>query len=78
MSKHELELYVDTFDRGSLRSKHKLELYVDSFWNGVLRSKHKLELYVDSFVGNFFHANGGLVTKNSGPLRAREGEVRLG
>ena len=45
---------------------------------GVLMSKHKLELNVDSFVGNFFHANGGLVTKNSGPLRAREGEVRLG
>ena len=61
-----------------LRSKLKLELYVDTFDLGSLRSKHKLEFNVDSFVGNFFHANGGLVTKNSGSLRAREGEVRLG
>ena len=34
-------------------------------------------LNVDTrFVGNFFQANEGLVTKNSGPLRAREGDCR--
>ena len=52
----------------ALRSKHKLALNVDRFEPGVLSSKHKLELYVDTFVGNFFHANEGLVT-----IAARQG-----
>ena len=75
------KLNFDTiFGHGALMWKHELALNVDRFGQGVLRSKHKLSLNVDTFVGNFFQANEGLVTKNSGPLRAREGDrkVRLG
>ena len=44
----------------------------------MLRSKHKLLLNVDTFVGNFFQANEGLVTKNSGAAPSGLGKGIVG
>ena len=49
--KVKLELNVDSFELGALRSKLKLELHVDNFDLGSLMSKHKVAIYVDKIEG---------------------------
>ena len=51
MWKVKLELNVDSYELGALRSKLKLELYVDTFDLGALMLKHKEAIYVDKIEG---------------------------